>query len=519
MVRSAAFARLGTMLGAAALLGGGAIITGATPVAAAGTLYVSPTGSSGNPDNSCATAKYSTIQSAVNAATAGDTVWVCPGTYAEDVLVQKSLTLQGQSATIDASGRANGMVDTASGTSVSGFTIKGARGEGLAVLPAGVLAGGTPPFPPVKNVRITKNHISYDDTGYVVPTGCAPPLYPGDCGGGLLLDAVANSTISYNVVAHNVDGILLVDDFGPSYGNLITHNVADDNVNECGITLPSHNSSAANVVPQPDGTFKITSLNPTKGGVYDNTVSDNIANGNGTAGFKGNVVGSGAGVLLASAGPGTAVYNNRIIGNSMSGNGLSGVTLHAHYLGGEYLNGNQIEGNFIQTNNTKGDVLDSPFTAADFDTTGILLFSSEPIHTVVSGNTISSDHFGIWATPNVTMTASIPNSFSSVAVPTFIEDIPFGSALFATNVTSSSATLVGLAVANGAPTTTYFEWGTSLPSFNYTVPTSIGSGTSPVGVSASISGLSPSTKYYFQLVLTNSNGTVEGLTQSFTTTS
>jgi hypothetical protein len=42
------------------------------------------------------------------------------------------------------------------------------------------------------------------------------------------------------------------------------------------------------------------------------------------------------------------------------------------------------------------------------------------------------------------MTASIPNSFSSVAVPTFIEDIPFGSALFATNVKTFSSKVIKL---------------------------------------------------------------------------
>src|SRR6202030_893574 len=43
----------------------------------------------------CPAAGFSTIQSAVNAAHAGDTVNVCPGSYPEQVSINKSLTLQG----------------------------------------------------------------------------------------------------------------------------------------------------------------------------------------------------------------------------------------------------------------------------------------------------------------------------------------------------------------------------------------------------------------------------------------
>ena len=136
--------RLGAMLGIAALLAGGVVagaadaaVSVAAPHVPADTLFVSPTATAGGADTSCATAKYSTIQSAVSAAPVAATVRVCKGTYSEDVLVQTKLTLAGQSATIDASGKTNGIVDTASGTRISGFTVTGARGEGIGVLPGG----------------------------------------------------------------------------------------------------------------------------------------------------------------------------------------------------------------------------------------------------------------------------------------------------------------------------------------------------------------------------------------------
>jgi parallel beta-helix repeat protein len=509
--------RIAATVGSAAVLVTAAFVTGATAAGASGALYVSPTGSSGGADTSCATAAYATIQSAVTAAPASGTVIVCQGTYTEDVLVSKALTLRGIHATINATGLNNGIVVVASGVTVKRFTITGARGEGIAVFPAGVLGGGPPPFAPVSNVQLLDNRVISDNTGYVAPFGCtAPGLYPADCGGGILLDAVANSVISGNTVEHNVDGILIVDDFGPTHNNLISGNNVSFNVNECGITLPSHNGGAATAVHNPDGSFTVTGLNPTVGGVFNNIVQGNVSDFNGTAGFKANAAGSGAGVLIAAPAPGTAVYNNVIENNEMHGNGLAGLTFHAHYLGGEYVDGNKIIGNTIGQNNTKGDILDTPISNADFQTTGILLFSSMPVHVEVSGNHISSNHFGIWATPNLTLTGS-GNTFSSVAVHTFLANTPYGSGFAAINVTSSSATLIGIAVPNGFTTTAYFQFGQSPPLFGVTPPQTIGAGVGIVGVSANLSGLSPSTTYLFQLVMSNVNGTSSGFTAVFTT--
>jgi hypothetical protein len=71
---------------------------GSTVAAASGsnTVYVAPGGTAGNSDNSCESAGYSTIQSAVNASAAGGTVVVCPGSYNEQVTIATSgLTLRG----------------------------------------------------------------------------------------------------------------------------------------------------------------------------------------------------------------------------------------------------------------------------------------------------------------------------------------------------------------------------------------------------------------------------------------
>src|SRR3954463_15657550 len=61
-----------------------------------GALYVSPSGAAGNGGGSCADARYSTIQSAVDAAPEGATIVVCTGSYNEDVVVSTPLTLRGR---------------------------------------------------------------------------------------------------------------------------------------------------------------------------------------------------------------------------------------------------------------------------------------------------------------------------------------------------------------------------------------------------------------------------------------
>src|SRR5580700_3387877 len=63
--------------------------------ASAATLIVGPGGVSGP---RCPNPAYSSIQAAVTAASAGDTVFICPGIYAEQVVINKALTVTGPSS-------------------------------------------------------------------------------------------------------------------------------------------------------------------------------------------------------------------------------------------------------------------------------------------------------------------------------------------------------------------------------------------------------------------------------------
>ena len=79
-------------------LGGGLLVAGQAG-ATTTTLYVSPSGLSTKADTSCSTAAYSTVQSAVTAATSGDTIEVCAGTYTGSVSISTAhLTIKGTGA-------------------------------------------------------------------------------------------------------------------------------------------------------------------------------------------------------------------------------------------------------------------------------------------------------------------------------------------------------------------------------------------------------------------------------------
>ena len=386
-MRSGRLLRFAGSLGGSVLLLAGSLVI-APGVAASGmTLYVSLNGVAGGADTSCATAAYSKINDAVGAASAGDTVVVCTGTYNEGVAVAKALTLTASGAvTIVATGLDNGVKITASNVTVSGFTVENATGEGiLAQQPnpaTGPLVQGTQFYTglPLTHVVITRNVVQNNDLG--TPTSsyleCKPQgQVPGDCGEGIHLMSVALSSVLLNTVTGNSGGILITDEFGPTYGNLIAGNVVTDNATFCGITLASHNLA---LNPQTHAFM------PSFGGVYNNVVRNNIVLDNGLKG-----VGSGIGIFAAF--PGAADYNNLVQGNTVADSGMAGVTLHGHGPGA-YVGGNRILDNLIGPNNLDGDPDTTP---ADNATTGILVWSAAtPITITISGNTIFGNWYGIW---------------------------------------------------------------------------------------------------------------------------
>src|SRR4051794_14219553 len=287
---------------------------------------------------------YATINGAVSHAHPNDVISVAAGHYMEDVVIGIPLNLIGAGAgtsVIDASGKDNGVfVDGyhhpgLAHVTVAGFTIKNAQFEGVLAVSAADVT--------IRDNTIEDNDQSPAHFDPTSNTGCpGQPAFEtdetGDCGGGLHLIGVWNSTVSGNLVTRNDDGILISDETAEAHDILVYHNTVTNNPGECGIVLASHSP----VGSKPPAFAR-------HWGIDHITVSENTATGNGI-----NVGGSGIGIFSDGAGTGR-VSDNTIIHNTMTGNGLGGFALHTHVgpafgLPADNMNNNQIIGNKISGN-------------------------------------------------------------------------------------------------------------------------------------------------------------------------
>jgi hypothetical protein len=87
----------------------------------------------------------------------------------------------------------------------------------------------------------------------------------------------------------------------------------------------------------------------------------------------------------------------------------------------------------------------------------------------------------------------------------------------ASKVTITTATLNGKINPHAAPTTYFFQYGTTAAYGSRTPDASAGAGNAAVGASAAIAGLGPNTKYHYRLIARNSAGTTVGGDRTFTT--
>lgn len=371
-------------------------LCGSCSQALAATLCVNPEGSSG-----C----MSTISAAVSAASPGDTIQVAQGTYNEQVIITKSLSLVAMAntqPTIDATGQSNGIFINGiaaapnagvTGVLISGFQISNANFEGILIVNA-------------SDVSIVGNQVSNNNKSLDIANGTCPgiPAFETsegeDCGEGIHLIAADHSSVVRNQVENNSGGILITDETGTSTVNLIRGNSIHDNPYDCGVTLASH-PPATSVLPNATVSF----------GVTHNAIVHNNSSRNGLQ-----VPGAGAGVGIFAPAPGTTASGNVVFDNTLSNNGLPGVTMHNHAASpapapSVNLNDNVIVGNVISGNGADTE------DAATSGPTGVNIFSVAPITgTVVSQNSFSSESIDLaFNAPSGQVNAHF-NNFSSTAV-------------------------------------------------------------------------------------------------------
>ncbi|MGB6973528.1 MAG: right-handed parallel beta-helix repeat-containing protein [Terracidiphilus sp.] len=342
--------------------------------AAAATLCVNPSGSAG-----CS----KTINGAVGLAKPYDVILVWPGTYKEDVVIGMPLSLVGAGAKktiIDATGMANGVFvdgyDNAglAHVTLTGFTVENAQWEGVLVVSA-------------SDVTIRDNTIRNNTKAPAVFTGdpgaCSgQPSFEtdetGDCGGGLHLMGVRDSTVTGNLITQNDDGILVTDETRASHDIVISGNAVNDNPGECGIVLASHPPVGA-IGSKHYGDFHIT-------------VDGNDVENNGVQ-----VGGAGVGLFSDGIGQGRA-SQNVITHNRLIGNGIGGVSLHTHVGPNFHLPADDMDGNQIIVNYIAKNLADTNDTATP-GRVGININSGgggSPVRgTVISGNTITDEDVDI----------------------------------------------------------------------------------------------------------------------------
>ncbi|MFZ0299367.1 MAG: NosD domain-containing protein [Candidatus Sulfotelmatobacter sp.] len=340
---------------------------GTSQFAAAQPYCVNPSGTAG-----C----HSTITAALAAAPAGSTITVAAGTYAESVVITKSVYLIGAGSTrtvINARGLPNAIyVDGfdhpgLSGVTVQGFKLENANFEGFAATS-------------VSNLNFSNNLVTGNDKSQDTANGTCPDLTTYapwetaeglDCGEGIHLAGTSYSTIANNVSEGNAGGILITDNTAISQYNVISGNTIKDNLYDCGITQPS----------QPEYPTSANGGKPF--GITNNVYYNNTSTGNGTG-----LAGAGAGILLAVGSPGASIKNTLIIGNTITNNGIPGVVFHGHN------SADAIQNTIVAGNTISGNGADVGDAATGGLTTGINFFGAHTASPLVPGGLTGTQIYG-----------------------------------------------------------------------------------------------------------------------------
>jgi parallel beta-helix repeat protein len=281
-------------------------------------------------------ANFSSIQAAINAAAEGASIAVQPGTYREQVQVNKRLTLEAKGPVIvDAGRRGSAITLVTSGITLTGFEV---RNAGSADKEAGLLILGDGNT--VSHIRATANN-----SGIVVLRGRSNTIADSEISGnrhdGVVIIGASANTVTRNTIANNgragvwIQAEHLAQTIQEATENRILANRAHDN-HTFGISL--HTGANRNEVNDNEVTSNGSS-NADAGilincGPTGNTVQRNKLSANQKHGIL-VIVGSFANRFLdndvvgSSTGIGVYAANaNEFVSNRVSGSGNFGVHLN-----------------------------------------------------------------------------------------------------------------------------------------------------------------------------------------------
>lgn len=236
---------------------------------------------------------YTTIQEAIGASETldGHTIFVEKGEYHENVVVNKTLTLTGESmetTIIDGSGVGNVTQVTADDVIVMGFTIRNSEkwypSSGIVLKDA-------------KNCNISGNKMESNANGVMSFNSsniCLAKNKVENNSNGFMFYHLSNSIICGNNITANIIGISLTD----SFNNMIYENNITANAYSLELAFSSENQICGNTVGS-------NSLGIVVAGSLNNTVFKNDLMEN-----------AGPGIQLTSSSHGNVVYGNNVTANN-----------------------------------------------------------------------------------------------------------------------------------------------------------------------------------------------------------
>lgn len=391
---------------------------------------------------------YNTIQSAVTSLTAGSTIFICPGTYAEQVTIGKSLNLTGVSSVGTSGATASGYNNPVVASPATGVIVNASDlydGSGIAAQIAVVSPVPTSPI----NVSITNLAVDGSNNGI---SGCAPDLvgiYYQNANGTVNHVATRFQELPPDLFGCQV-GLAIYVQSGYATNGTSTVTIENNSVHDYqknGITADGTGMNAtitANYVVGVGATSLIAQngiqvSDSANGKVTNNTVTDDVYINPPDCSSNNNCY-SATGILLYDSG-GTSGTKLMVTGNTVS-NAQGGVVAYGYMGNADY---NTVTGNKITTSPAAGPYqLDGIDLCSNNNTaTGNTVFNSSGsgVHidsscvegggatgngTTVSGNTINEACAGVLTGSGSGNTVGSNTTYNVVQVTQSTDSCPVG---------------------------------------------------------------------------------------------